>query len=629
MKRILPFLLAFILSHLSTVSQTRTVGLFVNDSTRAWPGYNLIAPKQYTSTYLLNNAGHVVHRWSRSTYPPGQSVYLLDNGHLMRACMIPGQLGTGGGEGGRIEEYDWNDSLMWQFTYSSTTYQAHHDIRPLPNGNVLMLAVEKKTVSQLLASGFNPAKFQPEVTTNGFMLPDYVIEVQPTRPSGGIIVWQWHVWDHLIQDFDSTKLNFGTVANHLELIDADGDGRQLPVFWNHMNSIAYNPAFDQIILSVRGNSEVWVIDHSTTTTEAAGHTGGRYGQGGDLLYRWGNPACYKLGTAASQKLYQQHDAEWIGEGLPGAGNILVFNNGLSRNYSSVDQFAPPVDTAGFYARTPGAAFGPSGLVWTYTATPPTSMYSWAISGAQRLPNGNTLVCDGIHGILTEATTGGETVWRYVNPVINTGPLHQGDSIPQDPTHPGEYMNMIFRVQRYAPTHPGLIGRDLTPGNLLELDPFSSTYQYDVNEGWNIQSLPLTVPDSRKATLYPGAVSSAFAYSQSSGYITRDTLRSGEGYWIKFGAAQSISMTGIPRVQDSIALHAGWNLIGSNSYPVPVSSVVQVPSGVVASSFFGYAGAYQQSDTLKAGNGYWVKANQAGYLLLRSGARAGVFSATGN
>jgi hypothetical protein len=71
--------------------------------------------------------------------------------------------------------------------------------------------------------------------------------------------------------------------------DPDGDQKNVPAFWNHMNSIDYNPTFDQIAMSVRGNSEVWIIDHSTTTAQAKGHTGGKYGKGGDLLYRYGNP----------------------------------------------------------------------------------------------------------------------------------------------------------------------------------------------------------------------------------------------------------------------------------------------------------------------------------------------------
>jgi hypothetical protein len=221
-----------------------------------------------------------------------------------------------------------------------------------------------------------------------------------------------------------------------------------------------------------------VIDHTTTTAQAAGHTGGRYGKGGDLLYRWGNPICYKTGNAGNQKLFQQHDAHWIDSTCPGAGNILVFNNGLGRNYSSVDEFTPPIDSSGNYLRTPGTAFGPANLTWSYVANPPASMYSSAISGAQRFPNGNTLICDGVHGVFLEVTQSGQTVWKYVNPVINTGPLYYNDSIPQDPTHPGEYRNMVFRVHRYSPAYQGLAGRDLTPGGFIEL------YQTGIEEEGN-------------------------------------------------------------------------------------------------------------------------------------------------
>ena len=115
-----------------------------------------------------------------------------------------------------------------------------------------------------------------------------------------------------------------------------------------MNSIDYNPALDQILLSVRGNSEVWIIDHSTTVTQAAGHAGGRCGKGGDLIYRWGNPAAYGRGAQSAQQLIQQHDARWIPAGLPGAGHITIFNNGYDRGWSSIEEIAPPIDAAGRY-----------------------------------------------------------------------------------------------------------------------------------------------------------------------------------------------------------------------------------------------------------------------------------------
>ncbi|MCX6225693.1 MAG: aryl-sulfate sulfotransferase, partial [Bacteroidia bacterium] len=373
-------------------AQTRTIGLFLNDTAKVYKGYTLFAPKQNTMTYLINNEGRMVHKWTASKYPPGQSVYLLENGNLLRTCMTKGQLSSGGGEGGRVEEYDWNDNLVWSLDFSTSTYMQHHDIKRLPNGNIIMLVIEKKTYAECLAAGFDPAKFQPEIQQKGMMVPDYVVEIKPTYPSGGTVVWEWHTWDHLVQDFDATKSNYGDPKVHPELIDCDGDGRNLPAFWNHMNSIDYNPDFDQIAVSVRGNSEVWIIDHSTTTAEAAGHTGGLRSKGGDLIYRWGNPMTYGAGTKSDQRYFEQHDVEWVLPGCPGAGNMTCFNNGLGRGgritYSTVDEFTPVVDADGNYTVVAGSAFTPKDFTWTYQGTTANPLYSENISGAYRLPNGN-------------------------------------------------------------------------------------------------------------------------------------------------------------------------------------------------------------------------------------------------
>jgi PKD repeat protein len=446
---------------------TRTVGLMLNNS-KAFSGYTLFAPKQNTMTYLINNEGRIIHQWTASKYPPGQSVYLLENGNLLRTCMIKGNLGSGGGEGGRVEEYDWDDNLVWELDFSTATYMQHHDIRRLPNGNILMLVVEKKTYEEAIAAGFNPNKFQPEIIQKGFMLPDYVVEIQPTKPFGGNVVWEWHVWDHLIQDYDATKLNYGVVKSHPELIDAAGDQRNLPAFWNHMNSIDYNPALDQIALSVRGNSEVWIIDHSTTTAEAKGHTGGKRGKGGDLLYRWGNPLTYRAGTASDQKYFEQHDVEWVRPDCPGAGNLTCFNNGLGRgDYSSVDEFTPEVDANGNYPFVAGSAFGPNNFTWTYKGNAANPLYSENISGAQRLPNGNTIICSGGTGLFLEVTLTGEIVWKYICPVDADGPMVQG-TVPQtDITHPGETMNSVFRVYKYSTDYAAFSGKTLIPGDYVE------------------------------------------------------------------------------------------------------------------------------------------------------------------
>lgn len=437
----------------------QTVGLF-KSSPQAFVGYTLMAPKHNVVTYLIDNEGRVVHQW-KSQYEPGQSRYLLPDGHLLRAGMVRVQGGTGGGEGGAIQEFDWDGNLVWEFVHATPMYQLHHDIKPLPNGHVLALMVERKSYQEALAAGFDPQQLRDQ-----YLVPDAVVEIEPTGPKSGRIVWEWHVWDHLIQDRDRTKASFGDVAAHPELIDVNCNGRVTPAFWNHMNSIAYNAELDQIALSVRGCNEVWIIDHSTTTQEAAGHAGGKQGRGGDLLYRWGNPAAYRRGTEADKQLIQQHDAEWIPDGYPGAGHITIFNNGYERGWSSLEEIVPPVDANGRYTLEPGKAYGPDKPVWHYQANPTSAFYSSEISGAHRLPSGNTLVCAGVIGTLFEITPTGEVVWKYVNPMVRGGILAQGENPGKDMR--GHQWNAVFKVHRYAPDDPVLKGRDLTPGGVIEL-----------------------------------------------------------------------------------------------------------------------------------------------------------------
>jgi hypothetical protein len=429
----------------------QTVGLFVN-APGASAGYTLMAPKHNTVTYLLDNQGRYVHSW-KSSYEPGQSAYLLPNGHLLRAGMVRVPGGTGGGEGGRIEEFDWDGRLVWEFDYATRDYQLHHDIKPMPNGHVLALMIERKSRQEAVAAGFDPNLMETD-----YLLPDAVIEIEPTPPRGGRIVWEWHVWDHLTRGADP--------AAQPELVAPGGMGRSIRAFWNHMNSLDYNATLDQIVLSVRESSEIWIIDHSTTKAEAAGHAGGRWGRGGDLLYRWGNPAAYGRGTERDRQLFQQHDAQWIPDGLPGAGHITIFNNGYERGWSSIEEIAPPVDRQGRYLLEGGKAYGPDSPIWRYEAKSRPDFFSSEISGSHRLPNGNTLVCAGVVGHLFEVTAAGEIVWQYVNPMVRGGVLAQGELPGKDVR--GHLFNAVFKVHRYPPDYPGLAGRNLAPKGVIEL-----------------------------------------------------------------------------------------------------------------------------------------------------------------
>jgi hypothetical protein len=443
-------------------AQTPTVGLFLDDP-RAAPGYTLFSPQNSGTSYLIDNSGQLIDSWTGAT-TPGLMGTLQTDGHLLRTTKSGNAVFTAGGAGGRLQEFDWNGATLWDYSWSSATVLQHHDAIRLPSGNVLFIAWQLRSQSEALAAGRNPA-----LLTAAGLWPDTLIEVQPTGPVSGLIVWEWHVWDHLIQDYSSLKANYGPVASHPELIDLNFSGNSA-ADWNHINSLDYHAGFDQILVSSHAFKEVWVIDHSTSTAQAAGHSGGLSGKGGDLLYRWGNPQSYRAGTAADRKFYTQHDAQWVPAGFPGAGHITVFNNGQGRpggNASSADEIAPPVDAAGVYALTPGAAYGPAALFWSYSDPVPTALYSANLGGAQRLTNGDTLITDGTHGTFIEVTAAGETVWKYLNPVDAGGPITQGDAVP---SNAGGTTTLVFKARRYPPGYPGLAGPSLSPGFPLEGNP---------------------------------------------------------------------------------------------------------------------------------------------------------------
>ena len=461
MKKMTQFipLLIFILSVVSLSAQ-QTVGLFLNDSL-AFNGYTLLAPNSSTFTYLLDNCGEVVHSWP-SNYRPGNVAYLLENGNLLHTGRINSSFNSGG-SGGRIELIDWDGNLVWGYNYSSATFHQHHDVEYLPNGNILLIAWESHSRAEAIEAGRNP-----NLASNNGLWTERVVELEPVGSNQANVVWQWRLWDHLIQDFDSSKANFGVVSDHPELVDINFQtGGANNADWIHLNAVDYNPALDQIILSSRSLSELWVIDHSTTTEQASGHSGGSAGQGGDLLYRWGNPLAYGRGTTDGQQLFNQHDVHWVEEGLLDAGRIMAFNNGLARpngNYSSVDIIEPPLDENGRYSLEEGQSYGPDFLFWTYRAQPLNAFFSANISGAQRLPNGNTLICEGREGLLFEVDYQGNMVWEYINPVRSTGPVSQGTNITN---------NDVFRAYRYAPDFLAFEGKTLEPQGRLELNPLPS------------------------------------------------------------------------------------------------------------------------------------------------------------
>jgi hypothetical protein len=493
----------------------------------AFHGYTLIFPLQSNKTYLIDMQGKVVNEWT-SKCNAGQEAYLLENGNLLRAAKLADgeAIFAGAAQGGRVQEFTWEGQLVWDFKFHNPRQLQHHAITRLPNGNVLLVVWERKTPEESIEAGVNP-----KLAGSGEILVDSIVEVKPKGTAGGEIVWEWHLWNHLIQDHDRTKDNFGDVAAHPELVDANfarnagsafanlarfagppakkanekpappknderkpadekddalntlkglgyigaSGGRKFEGFfpdWNHVNGISYNAKLDQIMISPREFNEFWIIDHSTTKAEAAGHTGGRSGRGGDLLYRWGNPRAYRAGTAADQRLFSQHDTHWIPPGFPGEGHVLVFNNGGGRpggNHSSVDEVVLPVSADGSYEFESGKAYGPDHAAWSYTAEKKSSFFAALMSGAQRLPNGNTLICTGFSGTIFEVTPEKETVWDFINPAKNAqgkpgaGPAFGGFF----GFGGGRGGSPVFRAYRYGADYPGLAGRTLAGSKTIE------------------------------------------------------------------------------------------------------------------------------------------------------------------
>ncbi len=489
------------------VASKRTVGLLLNER-GGLAGYTLFTPRWNSTVYLIDHFGREVHTWSINQRWRIQisHVKLLENGNLLLAIQE--------GQGRSVAEVDPDGNIVWEYAHPNL----HHDMLKLPNGNVLLLSREIKTPEEAIAAGANPGFISP-----GGLEVDYLVEVQP---ASGEVVWEWSVWDHLVQDFDPRKPNYGAITEHPELIDINfilsplvRDEYRRPTDWTHINGIDYHPVLDQIMLSPKHYGELWIIDHSTTKEEAAGHHGGNSRKGGDLLYRWGNPRAYGRGTTDEQRLFWHHNAHWIAPGLPGAGNILIFNNGdefqgFQRWYSSVDEIVPPVERYG-YRRPPDSAYPPAEPVWTYhAAEAPFDFYARNVSGMQRLPNGNTLICDGPHGTFFQVTPEGKTVWKYVNPVV--GPvtvndlLHQGDEIPIRNTRETPYGlahvldNSVYRAYWYAPDYPGLQGLDLAPGKPIELyrTPWAAYPELTVKLGGKVDGSTEKTPKTVRITVSP-------------------------------------------------------------------------------------------------------------------------------
>jgi len=477
--------------------------LIFHDPARAYQGYTIFTPMLGRNAYLIDMNGEVIHTWPipASWRDPEirENARLLEDGLLARSKTV-----GDGSTPGTYQLVGWDGEIVWEFESGREDLSGHHDFRFIRNPKLgqrtLMYSATRVTSHEkVIALGADPALRESYATR-----PDGLVEVD----MDGNIVWEWNISDHVVQDIDPDLPGYGVVSEHPGKLDINF-GPGVSGNWIHMNAFDYNPVLDHVAINNSRMSEFYVVDHGATFVpgEPERSTELAASDAGDFIFRWGNPCvsdsgeCPSMtaeGTATSnghQQVFFAHDIQWIDDRslgaleqpVPGAGHFLIFNNGARQpgpTFSSVIEIDPyegpmgdgiyvPAAVAGYERATVGGGMSSrtenvsNQIAWRFHGVSPNSFYSPFISGAQRLPNGNTLVCSGAHGHMFEVTPQGDVVWEYINPV--------GDRVQNDrgiyrmmTDKAGDEFNSIFKCQRYSLDFPGLEGKDLTPkGKITE------------------------------------------------------------------------------------------------------------------------------------------------------------------
>jgi len=196
--------------------------------------------------------------------------------------------------------------------------------------------------------------------------------------------------------------------------------------------------------------------------------------------------------------------------------------------------------------------------------------------------------------------------------VDSGNGHGGFSWVPSPAQIGSY-HVVFHASDGT-----LI--DSEQVTIEVLDPGMSTIvSIPAEEGWNLLSVPVVLSNFAKTSAFASATSSAFAFAGS--YVARDTLRNGEGYWLKLPSAQTISLGGGTITQETVSVQSNWNLVGSLSHPLPIAAIQPVAPVTITSSVFGYSTGlgYTIEDSIKPGRGYWLRTDQPGSIVISSAA----------
>ncbi len=371
----------------------RPIGL-THSSEGAFDGYTIFSSVRGHHATVLDMQGQVVHQWHHDEGI--QHLKWLDNGNLLIQTLPPkdaGGLEDIGGSAAAMIELDPEGGTVWEYRDNTQ----HHDYVRLPNGNTVFLAWEKMPaeLSRRVPGGHHHEE-DPDV-----MWGDVVKEIN----SAGEVVHTWRSWEHL--DFEKDVIC--PLESHKE--------------WTHANSLEVLDNGDWLI-SFRLTSTVVIVDRET----------------GDIKWRWGPDDAFaehdkKMGPTA---LSHQHNAQMLDN-----GNILVFDNGCHRMRGPTWSRVVEIDPETYEFK------------WMYAGKTILEFYSFMISGAHRLANGNTLITEGATGRIFEVTPERECVWEYVSPW--TVPSRFGPS------------PAVFRSYRFSSQDARLQGYDFSPARFAALN----------------------------------------------------------------------------------------------------------------------------------------------------------------
>ena len=434
MKNILFFIFLFWISY--SLDLQSQVEVLVLDESVDQDQYAFIFDGRESS--LINRCGDKLASWEHETIT-GLTSSLTPDSQLLRSGKISGCCFQSS-RGGLIELIDFDGNVNWSYPFANDSLQQHHDLHYMPNGNIMFLVWETVNLDERIELG--------KEILGSELWTESIYEIKPIGEDDFEMVWEWHLADHLIQDIDSTKSNYARIDTSLNKVDVNYMGPlQFSVRdWWHVNALDYNEERDEILINSRANGELWIIDHSTTSEEARGDTGGNRNKGGGLLFRWGNPEAHGQGNSDDLRMFGSHGHNWIKEGLPNAGKILFFNNGIERPsedfFSTIELLDPMIDNESNYV-IENSQFAINSTEVVYGNADTELFGSSFQSNAQQLNSGGFLINSHGENRLFEINNENEIIWEIKTNLGFESFLYPADFTGFDNFIPEKEYNVYF------------------------------------------------------------------------------------------------------------------------------------------------------------------------------------------